>query len=144
MIVGVALTLAACNDRNAPRDETKPRTMNTDRKVRLVLESPIGIATLGSDFTSLIPAGRQLPVTFSEVFANAEDGQKAIEVALSQKHSDGVEMIATIVANDLPPRPKGTLRVLVTLTVSTAKELKVKVTVTETGFVKEYGPFPVK
>lgn len=100
--------------------------------------------TLGSQFTELIPAGGRLPLTFSDVFANAEDGQKAIEVTLSQKHRDGVEIIATIVADNLPARPKGTLRVIVNLSISTMKEMKVKVTVTETGLVKDYGPFPVR
>jgi molecular chaperone DnaK (HSP70) len=125
LVVSLATALFGCSDRP-------------------VLESPIGIVTVDSSFTQLIPAGERLPYVFSDVFGNAEDNQKQIEVALSQKRPEGVEQIASIVADNLPPRPKGTLRVIVTLTISATKELRVKVTITETGYVKEFGPFLVK
>ena len=145
--IAMALTviLAACGK---SADDSRPtlQAPNSEpkRDTRAVLELPIGIATKDSQFTPLIRAGEKLPITHSEVFGNAEDNQKGIEVKLSQQRPDGLEIVASVYADDLPPRPRGKLSGIVTLTVSAAKELRVKVTVTDTAFVKAYGPFPVK
>ena len=92
----------------------------------------------------MVPAGKPLPFTFSEKFATGEDSQKAILITLAQKHSSGTEKIATITIDDLPPKPRGVLLVIVTFTVNTKKELRVKATSTEANLQKEYGPFSVR
>jgi molecular chaperone DnaK (HSP70) len=145
VITGLALILVACGKSAvSSRVATPTPGIGLKSEARAILELPIGIKTLDSKFTPLIQAGTMLPITHSEVFGNAEDNQKGIEVNLSQQRPDGLEIVASIYADELPPRPKGKLSGVVTLSVNAMKELKVKVTVVDTGFVKEYGPFPVK
>jgi molecular chaperone DnaK (HSP70) len=108
------------------------------------LDFPIGIVTAGDSFSELLPAGTQLPKLFSETFGNAMDNQKSISIELVQRRPEGIEQIAMIIVSDIPPAPKGVLQITVTVTVNRDKELRVKATIPEKGYVREYGPFPVQ
>jgi len=115
-----------------------------EAKMSETLREPIGIVTLADAFTEIIPAGSELPHTFSETFANAADNQPGITITLAQKQPSGTEKIAAVTIDNLPKRPQGMLHVVVTIKVSRKKELTLKATVSETGYVKEFGPFPVE
>ena len=106
------------------------------------LTKPVGILTTVG-FSEMIPAGQSLPRTYSDSFGNATDNQSAIEITIAQKDASGTEKIVVAVIDKLPPRPKGKLNVIVTITVDANKQLRLKATVPETGYVKQFGPFPV-
>ena len=92
----------------------------------------------------MIPAGSTLPQTYSETFGNAADNQDAFRITIAQKDPSGIEQILVADINQLPPRPKGLLNVTVTLTVDVHKQLRLKATVSETAYAREFGPVPVK
>jgi molecular chaperone DnaK (HSP70) len=106
------------------------------------LRYPIGIET-SEGFSEMIAANKPLPLTYSETFANSQDNQSNVSVELFQKTASGMEKIVEV-RIDIPPRPTAKASVIITLKISAKKELRVKGTVTETGWVKEYGPFPVQ
>jgi molecular chaperone DnaK (HSP70) len=108
------------------------------------LKKPIGIVTQGGVFSEMIPAGKALPSTYSDSFGNAEDNQRAIEITIGQKDASGMEKIVVAIIDNLPQRSKGKLSVIVTVTVDSQKQLRVKATVPETGYIKQFGPFPVQ
>ena len=106
------------------------------------LKKAIGIMTL-TGFSEMIPAGKTLPQTYSESFGNAADNQAAIRITIVQRDSSGTEQILVADIDNLPPRPKGKLNVIVTVTVDANKQLRLKATVPETAYIKQFGPFPV-
>ena len=108
------------------------------------LRKPIGIMTAGDGFSEIIPAGTPLPKTFSDSFGNALDNQTAVEITIAQKDSSGIEKILVATIDSLPKRPKGKLSVIVTVTVDSQKQLRVKATVPDTGYLKQFGPLPVE
>jgi Hsp70 protein len=108
------------------------------------LKKAIGIVTVGDTFTEIIPARQKLPHTYSDSFANGQDNQKAIEITLAQKDRSGTEKIVVAVIDNLPPKPKARLRLIVTVKIDSQKKLTLKATVPETGYLKEFGPFPVE
>lgn len=108
------------------------------------LKKPIGILTAGDVFSEMIPAGKTLPSVYSDSFGNAEDNQKAIQITIAQKDKSGMEKIMVANIDNLPKRPKGKLSVIVTITVDGQKQLRLKATVPETGYIKQFGPFPVE
>lgn len=96
-----------------------------------------------SGFSEMIPAGKGLPQVYSDSFGNAEDNQSAIRITIVQKDSSGSEQIVVADIDKLPPRPKGKLNVIVTITVDTNKQRRLKATVPETAYIQNFGPFPV-
>jgi hypothetical protein len=52
-------------------------------------------------------------------------------------------MIVVADIDNLPKRLKGKLNVIVTITVDANKQLRMKATVPETGYIKQFGPFTV-
>jgi molecular chaperone DnaK (HSP70) len=106
------------------------------------LKKPIGILTTVG-FSEMIPAGQNLPRTYSESFGNATDNQSAIRITIVQKDNSGTEMIVVADIDNLPKRLKGKLNVIVTITVDANKQLRMKATVPETGYIKQFGPFTV-
>ena len=91
----------------------------------------------------MIPAGQSLPRTYSESFGNATDNQTAIRITIVQRDASGTEQIVVADIDNLPHRPKGKLNVIVTITVDANKQLRMKATVPETGYIKQFGPFAV-
>lgn len=129
------------------RPTTLPRTAPPPLKPKGtwgILDYPIGIVTAGESFSELIPSGARLPQLYSDTFANAVDNQASIGIDLVQRRPEGIEHIATIIVRDIPPAPKGVLQIMVTVTVNQEKELRVKATIPEQGYVREFGPFPVQ
>jgi molecular chaperone DnaK (HSP70) len=108
------------------------------------LAKSIGIITEGDVYTEIISKGESVPVAYSNSFGNADDGQQAVEITLAQKDQTGVEVICTVVVDELPPREMDGLHIIVTAKVDSDKNMIVKVTVSETGRVEEFGPFPVE
>jgi hypothetical protein len=106
------------------------------------IQKPIGIMT-STGFSEMIPAGAVLPHTHSESFGNAADNQTAIEITIVQRDAMGSEKIVLAVIDNLPPRPKAKLSVIVTITVDPSRNLRLKATVPETAYIKEFGPFPL-
>jgi hypothetical protein len=111
---------------------------------RAVLDKPLGIETAAGALTEVVPAGRQLPYTWSETFANEEDNQDAISIALAQRHASGPRRVVAIHLHGLPPRPRGMLKVSVTFRIDGAKRLHVTAGAARPGYVKEFGPFPLQ
>jgi len=111
---------------------------------RAVLDKPLGIETAAGAFTEVVPAGRQLPHTWSETFANDEDNQDAISIALAQRHATGPRRVAAIHLYGLPPRPRGMLKVTVTFRIDAAKRLHLTAAAPRPGYVKQFGPFPLQ
>ena len=110
----------------------------------LRLTKSIGIITVGDVYSEIIAKGKSIPVTYSESFGNADDGQQAVEITLAQKDPSGVEIICTVVIDELPPKEENGLHIVVTTKVDRDKNMKVKATVSETGYVKEFGPYLVE
>ena len=108
------------------------------------LKKPIGIITAGDVFSEIIAAGTPLPRTYSDSFGNAYDDQTAVEITIAQKDASGMEKIFVATIDGLPKRPKGKLNVIVTVTVDAQKQLRLKATVPDTGYVKQFGPLPVE
>jgi molecular chaperone DnaK (HSP70) len=106
------------------------------------LSYPIGIATLNG-FTELIPSGTQLPHTFSDVFANAEDGQQGVTINISQKIGNEVKAVADLDVSGFPPKPKGMLKLELTIVVSEKKKLFVYLEGVRHHYSKNWGPFNV-
>jgi molecular chaperone DnaK (HSP70) len=108
------------------------------------LTKPIGIITAGNVFSEIMATGTALPRTYSDSFGNAADNQTAVEITIAQKDASGMEKILVAVIDNLPKRPKGKLSVVVTVTVDAKKQLRLKATVPETGYLKQFGPLPVE
>ena len=111
-----------------------------------VLDAPLGITAIAGgeeDFFVVVPAGQQLPHTYSETYTTQYADQDRVEVAVSQKTRYGLERIVDLRMR-VPLRPPGTSQVTVTLKIDERKQLAIKLTAIETGEVKEYGPFPVE
>ena len=108
------------------------------------LDYPVGVVTLAEPFSELIPAGVALPRLFSDTFGNAEDNQQSVGIKIVQRRPEGTETIASLTIDDLPPAPKGMLHITLTISINREKELRVKATITEKGYVREYGPVPVR
>ena len=108
------------------------------------LKKPIGIITVGNVFSEIMPAGTALPHTYSDSFGNAADNQTAVEITIGQKDAGGIEKILVATIDNLPKRPKGKLSVIVTVTVDAEKKLRMKATVPETGYIKQFPPMPVE
>jgi molecular chaperone DnaK (HSP70) len=109
-----------------------------------ILDYPIGIVTVGESFSELISSGARLPQLHSDTFANALDNQTSVYIELVQRRPEGVEQIAVITVSDIPPAPKGVLQITITISVNREKELRVKATIPEKNYVREFGPFPVQ
>jgi len=105
-----------------------------------VLEHALGIVT-ASGWVELAPAGRPLPLQISETFGTAADDQKSVQVCIGQRTALGDERICDVVVGDLPPRPRASLFVTITLVVDEHAVLRIKTTVGETGDVRAFGPF---
>lgn len=139
----LALCGLGCADQTKPPDRQEPAPVGKRQTAAVVLKKPIGIATAGEQFTELVKPGQRLPLTVSETFTNKTDGGPKVSVNLSQKDETGVETIAALII-PIPQVPDNSLQITVTLKVSEDKKLTVKTTVSESGQVKEFGPFPVE
>ena len=119
----VLFGLVACE---APRTSTAvPVDVQAEpSKPQLILSRPIGITTSGGVFTPLIQAGESLPIVRSQTFGNQTNGQSEVGVELSQQGSAGSETIASL-RIDIPPAANGAVGIVVTLTVSDAKQMTV-------------------
>jgi molecular chaperone DnaK (HSP70) len=107
------------------------------------LQKPLGILIAGGVIREVMPAGKELPATYSESFGNYEDNQKTIKITLVQSDASGQEIVMSAFIDNLPPRAKGKLVVIVTVKVDAAKQLRLKAMVPDSGYVKEIGPLPV-
>jgi len=83
-----------------------------------VLPLSIGIETLGGVFTRLIERNTTIPTKKSQVFSTAEDGQTAVTVRISQGEREMAADNKPLGQFDLvgiPPAPRGTPQIEVTL-----------------------------
>lgn len=112
-------------------------------KAAAKLEKPVGIITEGDVFSEFAPAGHGLPLTFSYAFVNASDNQTGVQITLAQKDEAGQEIITVAHIDGLPPKPKAETYIVVTAKIDSNKKLRMKVTIPETAYVKELGPFDV-
>jgi molecular chaperone DnaK (HSP70) len=108
-----------------------------------ILENSLGILALAG-YTELIPAGQTLPVSCSRTFANAQDDQPGLTITLAQQQAGQRRQIAEATIENLPPRPRGTLFVSITLFIDAQKQLRVRTVIEETGLTQEVGTFPVR
>ena len=112
-------------------------------RVVVALNKAIGIMAV-TGFSEMIRAGKLLPQTYSETFGTSADNQSAIRITIVQEDASGSEQIVVADIDNLPPRPKGKLNVIVTIAVDVNKQLRLKATVPEASYVKQFGPFPVE
>jgi len=108
------------------------------------LKRSIGIITAGGVYSEIVPAGTPLPHIYSSSFGNATDNQTAVEITIAQKGAGGTEKILVAVIDQLPKRPKGKLSMILTVTIDAQKQLRLKATVPETGYLKQFPPLPVE
>jgi molecular chaperone DnaK (HSP70) len=139
----VALCFAGCADEKRPNPGRQAVSPSRRAQKVVVLDKPIGIATVGGAFTPLVEAGQGLPFTLSETFTNKTNGGPEILVELSQKDRSGVETVASLIIA-IPTVPDNSLQITVTLKISEDKKMQVKTTIMQTATVQEFGPFPVE
>jgi len=108
------------------------------------LTYPIGIISAGNYFIEIIPAGQQLPYTFSDIFSTSEDNQKILEIILGQEKDTRIKKICEIRIENLPPAKKGMLPILITIKIDEYKRLFLKATISEMNYEREYGPYNVE
>ncbi len=96
----------------------------------------LGIETLGSVFTKLIPANTTIPTKKSEVFSTAEDNQSAVTIRVGQGErpmfNDNKE-IGRFDLIDIPPSPRGIPKIEVTFDIDANGILNVSAKNKETG-----------
>ncbi len=84
------------------------------------LKHAVGIRTAAGPFTPLIPEGTPLPVTFTDTFSTAADGQPAVRVSLAwldPAESSTSTPIATLELGKIASSRRGMARVQVRLEV---------------------------
>jgi molecular chaperone DnaK len=82
------------------------------------LVEDIGIETLGGVFTPLLKRGCKAPCEVTESFSTAADGQAEISLTLFRGTAPLARknhLLGKYVIGGLPPRPRGQLKVFVTL-----------------------------
>jgi molecular chaperone DnaK (HSP70) len=107
----------------------------------VVLSFPIGVETMASSFTELIPAGVTLPFYFSDIFWSGAEGQDRFALHLMQDLGDGLRKIDTITIGNLPPRPARMVEMELRLIISKKKRLTVWTKSKESKHLQRYGPY---
>ncbi|MBI4510366.1 MAG: Hsp70 family protein [Deltaproteobacteria bacterium] len=82
----------------------------------------LGIATVGGYCEEIIKRNCQVPLEQTRVFTTGHDDQKSVEIRVCQGESRRFEdntQVGTLVLPDLPPRPRGLLRIAVTFEIDT-------------------------
>jgi molecular chaperone DnaK len=96
--------------------EARSPAVGADNK----LAQDIGVETLGGVFTPLIPQGTTVPCTVSETFTTAADNQSQIGVGLyrdTAKLVANCDCLGQFQVVGIPPAPRGTLQVEITLAI---------------------------
>jgi len=96
----------------------------------------LGIETLGSVFTKLIPANTTIPTKKSEVFSTAEDNQSAVTIRVGQGERpmfNNNKEIGRFDLIDIPPAPRGIPKIEVTFDIDANGILNVSAKNKETG-----------
>jgi molecular chaperone DnaK len=103
----------------------------------------LGIETLGSVMTKLIPKNTTIPTKASQVFSTADDNQSAVTVHVLQgerEMASGNKSLGQFNLSDIPPAPRGVPQIEVTFDIdangilhvsakdkATGKENKIKI-----------------
>ena len=107
----------------------------------VVLNHAIGVETIASPFTELIPAGVTLPFYFSDIFWNGAEDQDTFELVLLQNLSGKLREIDTITIPGLAYRPMGMLEVELRLILNRKKKLTVWTRSKEIKHLDRHGPY---
>jgi serine/threonine protein kinase len=126
-----------------PLPEPSSSSNVSDSPNGLSLQNSIGIFAEGQGYVELIPAGHPLPANNFESFVNSQNNQRTLKFDISQKRSSGV-VIVDSVSVKIPPRPQGTLKIILSLTVTSEKQLLCNVIIEEANIFMRYGPFPIE
>ena len=104
------------------------------------LTRSISLVAVDGD-VELLPAGKDVPAMASERFVYVKDGLDSATVTIYQ--SDG-SLRETIAEVDVPVAPMKDSNIVITVSVDSQKQLRLKTSVMESAVVKEFGPFPVE
>ncbi|HHH42200.1 MAG TPA: molecular chaperone DnaK [Chloroflexi bacterium] len=108
------------------------------RDVLLLDVTPLslGVETLGGVMTVLIPRNTTIPVSKSEIFSTAEDGQTAVDIKVYQGErpmaADNV-LLGQFRLDGIPPAPRGVPQIEVTFDIDANGILKVSAQDKATG-----------
>ncbi|EFC90215.1 chaperone protein DnaK [Dethiosulfovibrio peptidovorans DSM 11002] len=111
---------------------------DSDKNIVLVDVTPLslGIETLGGVCTRIIERNTAIPVTKSQIFTTAADGQTQVEIKVLQGErsmaADNV-VLGTFVLDGIPPAPRGVPQVEVSFNIDVNGILNVKATDKGTG-----------
>jgi molecular chaperone DnaK (HSP70) len=89
----------------------------------------LAIETAGDEASAIVPYGSRLPMSWSDVFSTAEDGQATFQVRIVVGNSTRASECRPIVMLVLPlakPGPRGKPRITLTLHVSAEGDLQVE------------------
>ncbi|MFQ5946145.1 MAG: molecular chaperone DnaK [Anaerolineae bacterium] len=95
----------------------------------------LGIQTLGGLFTRLIPRNTPIPTTESQIFTTAEDNQTAMDIHVLQGEREMARdnmSLGTFTLEDVPPQPRGELRLEVSFHIDADGIVQVAATDLET------------
>jgi molecular chaperone DnaK len=94
---------------------TTPRPVITE-----VIASRLAVSTVGGFCDEVVAANLPIPAANTRVFTTGKDGQRTVQVHVcqgpSRRFEDNVPL-GTILLEDLPPRPRGQVRIAVTFSV---------------------------
>jgi molecular chaperone DnaK len=104
---------------------SSPSVLEVEKRTPAVehgqLVEDIGLETLGGVFTPLLPRGQSVPCEVTETFSTAADNQEQVEVRLFRGIAElarDAKPIGRFVVEGLPKRPRGTVIVAITFSVT--------------------------
>lgn len=82
----------------------------------------LGVETSGGVMSVLIPRNSTMPVQNSQTFSNSADNQRSVEIKVYEGERPLVsqcECLGTFTLTDIPPKPRGSVRITVSFNVNT-------------------------
>ena len=112
-----SLSLPSCHSRSVQLEVEK----NSPAVIAGKLAEDIGIETLGGTFTPLLERGQPVPCEVTKTFSTATDNQEQFQIRMFRGTAATVaetSLLGLFVVAGLPKRPRGTISVGVTLSVT--------------------------
>ena len=99
----------------------------------MTLDSPedaLGVETIGGAFHTILPGELARPLKRDQIFTTVADNQTEVTVKVMQRDhaTDAVKCLGEMDLGGLPPRPEGTVKILVTFDIDAAGVLNVGAT----------------
>lgn len=100
----------------------------------------MGIELSDGSFYPIIQGNRRIPCSSTCVLTNGEDNVQNMEINIYQGSEPSAvdnELVGRIVIEGLPPRPKGQLNILVTISIDQQQVVSARIEETSAGLVLE-------